>query len=206
MSQTSSRFEGRVYFEYMIKKKTTPKKKVAKKATKKVAKKAVKKTVAQKAAAKVVSLKVGQIAPDFTMASTDGGNVKLSALRGKRVVLYFYPKDMTSGCTIEAHEFSAVAKEFARKGTLVFGVSPDDIESHHKFIKKDGITYPLLADTLHKVAEKYGIWVEKSMYGKRYMGIERSTFVIGKDGKLEQVYRKVSPQGHAVCVLGDLKK
>jgi peroxiredoxin Q/BCP len=188
----------------MATKKTTTKKKVAKKTTKKVTKKAVKKTAPKKAVVKVVSLKVGQIAPDFIMASTDGGNVKLSTLRGKRVVLYFYPKDMTSGCTIEAHEFSAVAKEFAKKGTLVFGVSPDDIESHHKFIKKDALTFPLLADTGHKVAEKYGIWVEKSMYGKRYMGIERSTFVIGKDGKLEQVYRKVSPEGHAVCVLEDI--
>ena len=109
-------------------------------------------------------------------------------------------------CTVEAHEFSAITKEFGKSGTLVFGLSPDDIASHHKFIKKDGITYPLLADTEHKVAEKYGIWVEKSMYGKRYMGIERSTFVVGKDGKLEQVYRKVAPEGHAVCVLTDIAK
>ena len=140
------------------------------------------------------------------MLFRSGENVTLSKLKGQKVVLYFYPKDMTSGCTIEAHEFSAIAKQFGKVGTLVFGISPDNIASHHKFIKKDSITYPLLADLGHKVAEKYGIWVEKSMYGKRYMGIERSTFVVGKDGKLEQVYRKVSPEGHAVCVLADVSK
>jgi peroxiredoxin Q/BCP len=138
------------------------------------------------------------------MASTDGGKITLKELRGSKVVLYFYPKDMTSGCTVEAHEFSRVAKEFRKNGVLVFGVSPDTIESHHKFIKKDAITFPLLADIGHKVADAYGIWVQKSMYGKKYMGIERSTFVIGEDGKLEQIYRKVSPEGHAVCVLSDI--
>ena len=123
-----------------------------------------------------------------------------------RVVLYFYPKDMTAGCTVEAHEFSVVAKEFRKQGTIVFGVSPDSIASHHKFIKKDKITFPLLSDEGHKVAEAYGVWVKKSMYGREYMGIERATFVIGKDGRLEQVYRKVSPEGHAVCVLADVSK
>lgn len=185
----------------MASKKTTTKKKVAKKAPKKV----TKKVATQKSPLKTHSLVIGLAAPDFILPSTGGGVVALSSLRRKRVVLYFYPKDMTSGCTIEAHEFSAVAKSFARKGTLVFGISPDDIESHQKFIKKEGITFPLLSDEGHKVAEKYGIWVEKRMYGKKYMGIERSTFVIGKDGKLEQVYRKVSPEGHAVCVLDDLR-
>lgn len=188
-------------------KKTTAKKTAAKKAVKKaVAKKAVKKVIAKKTPVKTRSLVVGLGAPDFTLPSTGGGVVTLSSLRGKRVVLYFYPKDMTPGCTIEAHEFSAVAGEFKKKGTLVYGISPDSIESHVKFIKKDGITFPLLADEEHKVAEKYGVWVEKSMYGKRYMGIERSTFVIGSDGKLEQVYLKVKAEGHAVCVLSDIKK
>jgi peroxiredoxin Q/BCP len=122
------------------------------------------------------------------------------------VVLYFYPKDMTSGCTTEAHEFSELVKTFASKKVFVFGVSPDSIESHKKFIEKDEITFSLLADVGHKVAEAYGVWVEKSMYGRAYMGIERSTFVIGTDGKLEQVYRKVNPEGHAVCVLNDIGK
>lgn len=185
----------------MAKKKTFVKQQVKKR----VAKRVIKKTATKKSVVRGVSLQVGQFAPDFTLASTDGGEMKLSSLRGKRVVLYFYPKDQTPGCTIEAHEFSSVAKKFQRSGVGVFGVSPDSIESHIKFIKKEGITFPLLSDEGHKAAERYGVWGEKSMYGKKYMGIERSTFVVGKTGKLEQVYRKVSPEGHAVCVLKDIK-
>ena len=147
----------------------------------------------------------GQMAPDFTLPTTDGGEVTLSKLRGQKVVLYFYPKDMTQGCTVQAHEFSAIAGKYAKEGVLLFGISPDSIESHHKFIARDSITYPLLADVEHKVADAYGVWGEKSMYGKKYMGIERSTFVIDKDGKLAAVYHKVKPEGHAVCVLEDLK-
>jgi peroxiredoxin Q/BCP len=151
-------------------------------------------------------LKRGDLAPDFSLESTSGGLVSLSLLRGKRVVLYFYPKDLTSGCTIEAHEFTALAKKFAAKGTILYGVSPDSIESHKKFIGNDRITYPLLADVGHKVAEAYGVWIEKSMYGKKYMGIDRSTFVIGPDGTLEQVYHKVKPEGHALCVLEEMSE
>lgn len=180
-----------------MKKKITKPKRAAKKTTKKAAKKAVHKT-------KV--LVVGITPPNFSLPSTDGGEVTLSALKGRRVVLYFYPKDMTPGCTTEAHEFSALAKKFAAQGTLVFGVSPDSIASHKEFIEKEGITFPLLSDDGHKVAEAYGVWAEKSMYGKKYMGIERTTFIIGSDGKLEQVYRKVNPDGHAVCVLEDMTK
>lgn len=187
------------------------KKKLVKKVIKKVASK---KTVQQK---KVVistkksiktsgPLRVGSMAPNFSLPSTAGGLITLSEFRGKRIVLYFYPKDMTSGCTVEAHEFSELAKTFASKKVFVFGVSPDSIESHKKFIEKDAITFPLLADVGHKAAEAYGAWVEKSMYGRSYMGIERSTFVIGPDGKLEQVYRQVKAEGHAVCVLNDLGK
>ena len=179
------------------------KKPVVKAAVAKVSKKVITKTAGDSAPKK--GLSVGRVAPAFSLLSTDGGKVSLKELFGQRVVLYFYPKDMTSGCTVEAHEFSAVAKEFKKKGTLVFGVSPDSIESHEKFIAKDGITFPLLADVDHKVAEKYGVWGERSMYGKKYMGIERSTFVIGTDGKLEAIYRKVSPEGHAACVLEGLQ-
>ena len=179
-----------------------------KKVAKKVVARAVKKVPVQKKVKEkgTRELRVGMIAPNFSLPSTAGGMVALSDFRGKRVVLYFYPKDMTSGCTVEAHEFSGVAKQFSAKKAFVFGVSPDSIDSHHKFIARDGITFPLLADVGHKVADLYGVWVEKSMYGRAYMGIERSTFVIGKDGTLEAVYRKVKPEGHAVCVLQDLMK
>ena len=151
-------------------------------------------------------LKVGSMAPNFSVLSSDGRQVSLPGLRGKRVVLYFYPKDMTGGCTIEANEFTELAKKFTAGGTLVYGVSPDSIESHMKFIGKEGIAFPLLSDEGHKVAEMFGVWVKKSMYGREYMGIERSTFVIGLDGKLEAVYRKVSAPGHALCVLSDIGK
>jgi len=150
-------------------------------------------------------LQQGDRAPDFTLASTSGEDITLSSLFGKRVVLYFYPKDMTPGCTTEAHEFSALAKKFSAQGTLVFGISPDTIESHNKFIAKEEITFPLLADVGHKIADKYGVWVEKSMYGKKYMGVERATFVIDQEGKLETIYRKVKAVGHAACVLEDLR-
>lgn len=151
-------------------------------------------------------ISVGQIAPDFTLPTTDGGEVTLSKLRGQKVVLYFYPKDMTQGCTVQAHEFSAFATKYAKAGVLLFGISPDNIESHLKFIARDSITYPLLADTEHKIADAYGVWVEKSMYGKKYMGIERSTFVVASDGTLEAIYRKVKPEGHALCVLLGIEK
>jgi len=151
-------------------------------------------------------LQQGDVAPDFTLASTSGEDVALSKLRGKRVVLYFYPKDMTPGCTTEAHEFSALLKKFSARGTLVFGISPDTIESHHKFIAKDDITFPLLADDGHGVADKYGVWVEKSMNGKKYMGVERATFVVDQEGKLEAIYHKVKAEGHATCVLDDIEK
>lgn len=155
-------------------------------------------------ATKKIRIEIGAEAPDFTLPSTDGGVVTLSSLRGKRVVLYCYPKDLTPGCTVEAHEFSELAKKFQKANTLVFGVSADSIARHQKFIEKEGITFPLLADEEKVMLQAYGVWVEKSMYGKKYMGIERSTFVIDAEGKFEQIYLKVKPEGHAVCVLGDL--
>lgn len=151
------------------------------------------------------TIEIGALAPDFTLPSSDGTAVTLSALRGKRVVLYFYPKDLTPGCTVEAHEFSELAKKFQKTNTLVFGVSADSIARHLKFIEKEGITFPLLADEEKGMLQAYGVWMEKSMYGKKYMGIERSTFVIDAEGKFEQIYHNVKPEGHAVCVLEDMK-
>lgn len=153
----------------------------------------------------VRGLTVGKKVPTFSMSSTDGGVVSNTSLEGSRYVLYFYPKDMTSGCTIQAHEFTALAEKFSTIGVQLFGISSDSIESHMKFIKKDAITFPLLADVDHGTALAFGVWVEKSMFGKKYMGIDRSTFVVGADGKIEAIYSNVKPEGHAVCVLGDIK-
>lgn len=142
----------------------------------------------------------GSPAPDFTLASDDGSTVTLSAFRGTRVVLYFYPKDDTSGCTVEACEFRDAGDTFRRADTVVIGVSPDPVKSHSKFRAKYALDFPLLADEDHAVAEAYGVWVEKSMYGRKYMGIERSTFLIGVDGRIEKIWRKVTPKGHAAEV------
>ncbi len=144
------------------------------------------------------------MAPNFTLPSSDGGVVALSKLRGSTVVLYFYPKDMTGGCTQEAHEFTDLAKKFAKKDVRIFGVSPDSIKSHEKFITKEGIGFPLLSDEDKEVCMAYGVWKEKSMYGRKYMGVVRSTFVIDPKGKIASVYRKVSVPGHALCVLEDI--
>ena len=155
-------------------------------------------------AIKKVKIEEGEFAPDFTLSSSEGSTVTLSELRGKRVVLYFYPKDLTPGCTTEAHEFSELAKKFQKKDVLIFGVSADSVARHKKFIEKEGITFPLLSDEGKEMLIAYGVWVEKSMYGKKYMGIERSTFIIDAEGKFAKIYRKVKPEGHAVCVLGDV--
>ena len=149
-------------------------------------------------------LLVGSTVPTFSMRSTDGDVVSNASLRGKKYVLYFYPKDMTSGCTIEAHEFTELGKKFASRGILVYGVSADSIESHHKFMKKEGISFPLLSDESHFVLGAFGVWIEKSMYGRTYMGIERSTFVVDEKGIIVAIYRKVSAPGHAFCVLKDI--
>jgi len=155
-------------------------------------------------AIKKVKIEEGEFAPDFTLSSSEGSTVTLSELRGKRVVLYFYPKDLTPGCTTEAHEFSELAKKFQKKDVLIFGVSADSVARHKKFIEKEGITFPLLSDEGKEMLIAYGVWVEKSMYGKKYMGIERSTFIIDEEGKFAKIYRKVKPEGHAVCVLQDV--
>lgn len=139
----------------------------------------------------------GSLAPDFTLASDEGADVTLSELRGKKVVLYFYPKDDTPGCTIQACDFRDATPAFEKLDAVVLGVSPDSVESHRKFREKFGLTFPLLADEGHVVSEAYGVWKERSMYGRKFMGIERSTFLIDEGGTVAEVWRKVKPKGHA---------
>lgn len=142
-------------------------------------------------------IKIGTPAPDFSLPSDGGGEVTLSELRGQKVVLYFYPKDDTPGCTIQACDFRDASPAFEKLDAVVLGVSADSVESHRKFRDKYGLTFPLLADEDHRVSEAYGVWKEKSMYGRKFMGIERSTFLIDEDGRVSGVWRKVKPKGHA---------
>ncbi len=151
-------------------------------------------------------LEEGTKAPAFTLSADDGTKVKLADLKGSPVVLYFYPADDTPGCTKEACAFRDRASELKKLGAKVFGVSPDDIDSHVKFRDKFKLNFPLLADPDHKVAEKFGAWREKNMYGKKKMGIARSTFIIGPDGVIEKVWRAVKVDGHDAAVLEALQK
>lgn len=146
-------------------------------------------------------LEVGDKAPDFTLKSTTGEEISLSDFRGKNVVLYFYPKDMTPGCTTEACDFRDQHAGFAELNTVVLGVSPDPVEKHQQFTAKHNLPFPLLADVDHAVAEKYGAWQLKKNFGKEYMGIQRSTFVIDKDGRIAKVWPKVKVDGHVQEVL-----
>jgi peroxiredoxin Q/BCP len=138
----------------------------------------------------------GTPAPDFTLPSDDGGDVTLSALRGRKVVLYFYPKDDTPGCTIQACDFRDALPRFEGVDAVVLGVSTDSLESHADFRQKFDLNFPLLADVDHEVSEAYGVWKEKKLYGRTFMGIERSTFLIDEDGIVERVWRKVKAKGH----------
>jgi peroxiredoxin Q/BCP len=147
---------------------------------------------------------VGDKAPAFALSSGDGETIRLKDLAGKSVVLYFYPKDDTSGCTKEACDFRDSSAALKAAGAVVLGVSPDSVASHGKFAGKYDLSFPLLSDPDHKVAESYGVWAEKSMYGRKYFGIERSTFLIAPDGKLAAVWRKVKVPGHVDEVLAAL--
>ena len=144
---------------------------------------------------------VGDTAPAFTLPRDGGGDVSLSDFAGKQVVLYFYPKDDTPGCTKEAIGFTDMVAEFDAAGTVILGVSKDSVKKHDKFVAKHDLKIALLSDEEGDVCERYGTWVEKSMYGKTYMGIERATYLIGADGKVAQVWRKVRVPGHVEAVL-----
>jgi peroxiredoxin Q/BCP len=146
----------------------------------------------------------GQEAPDFELTSDSGETVRLSGLRGKPVVLYFYPKDDTPGCTTQACGIRDAWGEFERAGAIVLGVSPDSETSHVKFRKKYDLPFTLLADTEHEVADKYGVWGERTYMGKTFTGIQRSTFVIAEDGSVKKVFAKVKPAEHADDVLAAL--
>ena len=147
----------------------------------------------------------GEAAPDFALPADDGRQVRLSQLRGRPVVLYFYPKDDTPGCTREACAFRDKSAELAARGATVLGVSPDDVASHGKFRDKYRLNFPLLADAGHQIAERYGAWREKNMYGKKSMGIQRSTFLIDGEGRVRKVWKKVSVDGHDEEVLRALE-
>ncbi len=152
-----------------------------------------------------MALAEGKAAPAFSLESSEGKKVSLKDLKGKKVVLYFYPKDDTPGCTKEACAFRDAFKAYEDADAVIYGVSPDGLKSHGKFINKFSLPFHLLADTDHAIAEKYGVWVEKSMYGKKYMGIERTTFVIDSIGKIARIFPKVKVDGHSDEVLAAVK-
>jgi peroxiredoxin Q/BCP len=146
----------------------------------------------------------GDKAPDFTAPTDGGGTITLSKLKGKKVVLYFYPKDDTPGCTTEACDFRDNAAQIYAKDAVVLGVSPDSVKSHDKFKQKHDLPFTLISDQDHAIAEAYGAWQEKSMYGRKYMGIQRSTFLIDEKGKIAEIYDKVKVNGHVADVLSKL--
>jgi peroxiredoxin Q/BCP len=158
------------------------------------------------AKASSAALNVGDKAPAFNLPTDGAGNVSLAGLKGKNVVLYFYPKDDTPGCTIEAKDFRDLMSEFEKSNTVIIGLSKDDVKSHDKFKEKFCLPFTLASDTDGSTCEAYGVWVEKSMYGKKYMGIERATFLIDAKGSIAHIWPKVKVDGHAKEVLEAAKK
>ncbi len=150
-------------------------------------------------------LQIADTAPDFTLPTNGGGEITLSSLRGSMVVLYFYPKDMTPGCTTEAISFSALKKGFDALGMKIIGMSKDSVTRHDKFIEKHALNFTLASDVDGKTIEAYGVWVLKKLYGREYMGIERTTLLIGADGKILNIWRKVRVKDHAETVLAFAK-
>ncbi len=149
----------------------------------------------------MISLQVGDKAPSFSTTDQDGNSIKLSSFKGKKVVLYFYPKDLTSTCTVQACNLRDHYKVLLKKGYIVLGVSPDSASSHQKFVAKNKLPFPLLVDTDRKLAEAYGVWGEKKMYGRTYLGIHRTTFVIDEKGKIERILDKPKSSMHAEEIL-----
>lgn len=149
---------------------------------------------------------VSEEAPDFTLKTDDERQVSLKDYRGKRVVLYFYPKDGTSGCTTEAIEFKDVAEQFTKEGTVILGISKDSVASHQKFKEKHQLPFTLLSDPEARVLNKYGVWKEKVLYGRKFMGTERTASLIDEKGIVRKIYTKVKPEGHAQACLIHLKK
>ncbi len=148
-----------------------------------------------------VQLDIGDKAPDFDLPRDGGGHVRLADFSGKPLVVYFYPKDDTTACTTESISFTALAGDFAKAGIALLGVSPDSVKSHDKFVRKHGLSVPLASDEEKTMAVAYGVWREKSMYGRTYMGVVRSTFLIGADGRIARIWDKVKVAGHAGAVL-----
>ncbi|MBZ9852282.1 peroxiredoxin [Mesorhizobium sp. CA13] len=149
----------------------------------------------------MADLNVGDVAPQFELPRDGGGSLSLAGFAGRPVVLYFYPQDDTTGCTAEAISFSQLKPKFEKAGAVVIGLSPDSARKHDKFKSKYDLTIDLAADEERKVIEAYHLWVEKSMYGRKYMGVERATFLIGRDGRIARIWRKVRVKGHAEEVL-----
>ncbi len=152
-----------------------------------------------------MKIEAGSKAPDFTLEGNGGASIALSSFKGRKVVLFFYPKDMTPGCTTEARDFSAMADDFAAAGAVVIGLSKDSVARHDKFVAKHGLKIPLASDEAGKTLENYGVWVEKKLYGRTYMGIQRSTCLIDGDGMVARVWPKVRVKGHADEVLQAVK-
>ncbi|TXI01308.1 MAG: peroxiredoxin [Rhizobium sp.] len=153
-----------------------------------------------------VQLNIGDKAPDFDLPRDGGGHVRLADFAGKPLVIYFYPKDDTTACTTESISFTGLAGDFAKAGVALLGVSPDSVKSHDKFVKKHAISVPLASDEEKTMAMAYGVWREKSMYGRTYMGVVRSTFLIGADGRIAGIWDKVRVAGHAEAVLAKAKE
>jgi peroxiredoxin Q/BCP len=152
-----------------------------------------------------MTLRIGDAAPAFELPATGGAPISLAGLKGRKAVIYFYPKDDTSGCTLEAQDFQALKGEFAQAGTEVIGVSADSVASHDKFAQKYGLDFTLASDESLTMLEAYGVWVEKSMYGRKYMGVERTTVLVDRDGRIARIWPKVKVPGHAAEVLAAAK-